>query len=149
MATRTPGNVNPGVLKWTALEGDPAMIRRLTAVAELDPDEAAKRNAVCGLSRMSDEAATPGLLIGLGTSDRATRRWAITGLEKLRARDAVPELVRLLNDLHLRHVAAAALVAIRDERGLPPLRAAARRGWPLTRRRMRRRVRALEQGLGD
>jgi hypothetical protein len=44
--------------------------------------------------------------------------------------------------------AADALVAISDEQALGPLRRAAARGSPLRRRRVRKRLAALEMALG-
>lgn len=128
--------------------GDPAVIPALTTVAERDLDVVVKRSAFCGLARIADQAAIPGLIPGLRSSDRATRAHAVKGLEKLRARAAVPGLVALLGDWYSAVPAGRALVAIRDERALEPLRLAAGRGWPWRRRRMRRCVKDLDSALG-
>jgi HEAT repeat protein len=157
MAFHTPGESKPvtwgKIASFSAVRplleaGDPTFIRPLTTVAELDPDVRNRRNAVAGLQRMNDPAAVPGLLAGLRSSDRATRVWAIRGLQRLRARAAVPELTAVLADWRQRYAAATALVAIRDERALQPLREASRHGLPWSRVYMHRRVRELEQRLG-
>jgi hypothetical protein len=128
--------------------GDPAVVPALTLVVEQDPDVAVKRSAFSGLARIADQAAIPGLLPGLRSPDRATRAHAIKGLEKLRARAAVLDLVTLLGDWYGGILAAEALVAIRDERAVEPLRLAAERAWPWRRRRLRRCVEELESAVG-
>jgi HEAT repeat protein len=128
--------------------GDPAVIAALTLVAERDPDVAVKRSAFSGLARIPDPTAIPGLLPGLRSSDRATRAHAIKGLCKLRARAAVPDLVALLDDWYSAVLAARALVAIRDETALEPLRLASGGGWPWRRRQLRRYADELEEAVG-
>jgi HEAT repeats len=129
-------------------DGDPAVIQALTIVAEGDPDTAVIRYAAHGLSRMRDESAIAGLLPLLRSPDRATRAHAVGGLGRLRARAAVPDLVQLLDDWYSCTWAARALVEIRDERGLEPLRHAATRGWPWRRKRLKLYAAELESALG-
>lgn len=149
LASQTPGNTGPaGPLNLARVPGDPSVIPALSEVVARDPDPRIRRSAVMGLARMSDSAAIPALLIGLDSDDSATRIWAIRGLGKLKARDAVPGLVLLLDDRRRRCDAAEALVTIRDERALGPLHEAARHGAPWTRRRLRRRANALASSLG-
>ena len=149
LASRTPGVTGwIGPLKYWSLEGDPAVIPALTKLAASDQDPRIRRRAISGLARMLDTSAVPALLLGLDADDRATRVWAIHGLRKLKARDAVPGLLRLLGDRRHRFDAAEALVGIRDERALGPLRKASRHGSPRTRRRLGRHAAALATALG-
>jgi HEAT repeat protein len=127
--------------------GDPDVTPILLVVAEDDPDRVVKRHALFGLSRVSDRAAVPALRAGLRSRDRASRGHAIKGLEKLRSREAVPDLVNLLGDQYAGVMAADALVSIRDETALAPLRAAAAKGWPWRRVALARRVHALEAAV--
>jgi hypothetical protein len=145
-AAPTTGTVDL-IRNWSG-GGDPEVIPALTAVVERDPDVAVKRAALSGLARIADGAAIPGLLLGLRSSDRASRTHATKGLAKLCAREAVPDLVELLEDRYSANSAAQALLAIRDERALGPLRLAATHGWPWRRLQMRRSVRAFERALG-
>src|SRR5271165_907137 len=139
-----------GTEAWRTMfeNGDPAVIPALVAVVNLDPDPVVRRRALFGLSRMSDRAAIEGLLPGLRASDRASRAHAIKGLGRLRAREALPDLVAQLDDWYGCVMAAEALVAIRDERALEPLRRAAEKGSPWRRRRLRGRAEELEGVLG-
>jgi HEAT repeat protein len=145
--TRGPQNSSSPVSPCPT-EGDPAAISALTDAATTDPDRKVRLYAVTGLARMQDASATSGLLAGLSSDDYATRYWAIRGVARLKARDALPGLIRLLGQRRHRYAAAAALVEIRDERALEPLRKAARRGAPWTRLRLRRRAAALAGSLG-
>jgi HEAT repeat protein len=72
----------------------------------------------------------------------------VTGLGRLQARQAVPALIGLLNERRLRTHVASALLAIRDERALEPLRRAAGRGWPRSRRILAKHAQMLEDRLG-
>ena len=128
--------------------GDPQMVRAFTEIIERDSDVRVRRTAFAGLAHIPDRAAVPGLLRGLQSTDRASRYHAIAGLERLRAREAVPGLLSLLDDRRVRLRVARALVVIRDERALEPLRAAARHGWPRTRARLQAHVHELETSLG-
>jgi hypothetical protein len=128
--------------------GDPNVVSALTTVLEFDDDVSVRRAALHGLMRSDDPAAIPGLLVGLSSDDFASRFHAVHGLQKLRAREAVPGLILLLNQRRIRIKVAEALVAIRDEQALEPLRAAARRGWPRSRRKLREAVQQLEGALG-
>jgi len=120
----------------------------LTLVLEFDPDPRVKRTAAFGLACIPDRAAVPGLRMALGLPDRATKTHAIFALGRLRAREALPELVALLDDWYTCMSAADALVAIGDDRALPALSRAAGHGLPLRRRRLRKRVRLMESGAG-
>jgi HEAT repeat protein len=124
--------------------GDPGVIAALVWVVGHDDDAGVVRSALFGLSRMSDYAAVPGLLLGLDSTDRASRMHAVKGLGKLRARAAVPDLIPLLDDSYLRMNVAEALVAIRDDRAVEPLRLAAASGPPWRRRRLRQCADLLE-----
>jgi HEAT repeat protein len=135
-------------IKTTFSGGDPNVVSALTMVLDLDTDVTVRRTALRGLTRSEDPAAIPGLLRGLRFDDHACRFHAIHGLQQLRAREAVPELIGFLNDRRLRKKVAEALVAIRDERGLEPLRVAASHGWPRSRKKLADAVRQLEAALG-
>ena len=130
-------------------DGEPAVIPALTVALEVDPDKLVKRHAAYGLACIADQAVVPALRGALPAADRATKGHAILALGRLRVRDAVPDLARLLDDPYARMLVADALVEIGDERGLAPLRGAAARGSPLRRRRLRKRVSALETALGE
>jgi HEAT repeat protein len=129
-------------------DGEPRVIPALTAALDSDPDKNVKRHAAYGLSCIADRAVAPALRRALGLTDRATKGHAALGLGRLGAREAVSDLASLLDDAYSRMRAADALVAISDEQALGPLRQAAARGSPLRRRRLRKRVAALETALG-
>jgi HEAT repeat protein len=103
-------------------------------VAEEDPSINVRRAALSALQRPGDRRAIPTLLAALESEDRASREHAILGLERLKAREGVPGLIAILDDTHHRTLAARALVAIRDERALDPIRDASKSGWPRSRR---------------
>ncbi len=130
-------------------DGEPAAIGALTVALEADPDRLVKRHAAYGLARIPDEAVVGPLIGALPLRDRATKGHAILALGRLRAREAVPDLVPLLDDRYARMLVANALVAIGDERGLAPLRQAATCLSPVRRYHLGRRVRALEAALGQ
>jgi HEAT repeat protein len=130
-------------------DGEPAVIPALTMALEVDPDKLVKRHAAYGLACIPDQGVVPALRGALPAADRATKGHAILALGRLRVRDAVPDLLRLLDDRYARMLVADALVEIGDERGLAPLRGAAALGFPLRRRRLRKRVSALETALGE
>ena len=130
-------------------DGEPAVIPALTVALEVDPDALVKRHAAYGLACISDQAVVPALRGALSSSDRATKGHAIIALGRLRARDAVPDLARLLDDRYARMLVADALVEIGDESALVPLSRAARRGSPFRRRRLRKRVSMLEGAVGN
>jgi HEAT repeats len=146
--TAVPTHGTMEFIRTSSDGGDPAVVSALTLVVEQDPDVAVKRSAFYGLSRIPDQAAIPGLLPGLRSSDRASRAHAVNGLGRLRARAAVPDLVALLGDWYCAAPAARALLAIRDERALEPLQLAAAQAWPWRRRQLRRCARELESALG-
>ena len=130
-------------------DGEPAAIEALTVALEADPDRLVKRHAAYGLACIPDEAVAGPLIGALPLPDRATKGHAILALGRLRVREAVPDLVPLLHDRYARMLAANALVAIGDERGLEPLRQAAKTHVPVRRFQLRRRVWALETALGQ
>lgn len=149
LVARTPGHPKGmEILRTWYQSGDVALIPTLTAVVNLDPDEDVRRSALGGLGRMPDRAAIPGLLPGLRSTDRRSRFLAVSALGRLGARESLPDLVELLGDRYCRTAAAEALVAIRDERALEPLRHAAAQARPWRRRRLRRRVDELEAAVG-
>lgn len=137
-----------GRMTTTFSGGDPAVVSALTAVLELENDATIRKMALQGLTRSEDPAAIPGLLRGLESDNHASRWIAIHGLEQLRTSEAVPGLISLLGDRRSRTKAAKALVAIGDERGLEPLRAAADSGSPISRGKLRRYAGELEAALG-
>lgn len=128
--------------------GDLAAIRALNEVVENDSDAYVRRAAVQGLGRMPDPSAIPGLLLGLREPERRTRYLAASALGRQKAREALPDLIRLLDDRYCRAAAAEALVAIRDDRALQPLRAAVAHAPRWRRPRLRRLVIELEAALG-
>ena len=130
-------------------DGEPAAIPALTVALETDPDRLVKRHAAFGLARIPDKAVVDPLIGALALADRATKGHAILALGRLRAREAVPDLVPLLGDRYARMLVANALVVIGDERGLAPLRQAATCLSPVRRYHLHRRVRALEAALGQ
>lgn len=130
-------------------DGEPAVIPALTVALEVDPDTLVKRHAAYGLACLPDQAVIPALRGALPSADRATKGHAILALGRLRVREAVPDLAGLLDDRYARMLVADALVEIGDEGALAPLRRAAARGSPFRRRRLRKRVSALEAALGD
>ena len=130
-------------------DGVPAAIPALTEALEADPDRLVKRHAAYGLACIPDRAVVPALRGALTLPDRATKGHAILALGRLRVREAVPELLDLLDDSYARMLVADALVAIGDERGLVPLRQAAKRAFGVRRYRLRKRISALESELGQ
>jgi HEAT repeat protein len=149
LVQRTPSGAHGREMIATWYEGgDPKLLTTFSALVERDPDGDVKRAAIQGLARIPDPAARFGLMKGLALPDRRTRYMAAEALGRLRSREAVPMLVSLLDDSYCRVAAAQALVAIRDERALESLRAAAAQAGPWRRRRLRRVVSALETELG-
>jgi HEAT repeat protein len=149
LAGRTPSGARGAERIATWFEGgDPTLIQALTAVVTTDSDRSVRRAAYAGLARIPDRAAIPGLLTGLSVSDRASRAHAVMALGRLAAREAVPGLVALLGDPYCRLMAGEALVEIRDESALEPLKRAAAHGLPWRRRRLRVRVEELAAAVG-
>lgn len=143
------GDSHAETIRHSGEDGDPGVVPALTVALETDPDKLVKRHAAYGLASVADPAIVPPLRGALALPDRATKGHAILGLGRRRAREVVPDLVALLDDHYASLMAADALVAIGDERGLAALRQAAGRGLPLRRHRLRRRVWALEAVLGQ
>lgn len=133
---------------------DPRAVPALTEIMQRDPSIPIQRAAVAALRGTGDPAAIPGIIIGLRSGDRACCLSAILGCRQLKAREAVADLIALLNNTQrkefrqIREHAADALVAIRDERAIQPLRAAATRGSPRSRRRLKRFADELASSLG-
>jgi HEAT repeat protein len=140
-------DLRPGLLRPFS-DVDPRAIPALTTVAEEDPLVSIRRTALSALRRTRDPAAIPALLNALKSDDPASRAQGIKGLEALKAREAVPALVALLDSKKDRTHAAEALVAIRDERALEPIRDAANRGWPRSRRILRAHAADLAKSVG-
>jgi HEAT repeat protein len=130
---------------------DPRAIEALARTAVHDVDQGVRRLAVFGLRYTGDSAALPGLLAGLRSPDTAARLHAIDGLSRLQSREVLPELIACLDE-HRGGVsawAAEALVAIRDERALGPLQAAAKRTrLPWRRRRLLHHADKLQRAVG-
>lgn len=122
---------------------DPRIIPVLAPLLEGDPDPSVRRAAAYGLRRTGDEGAVRPLLLALSDKDKATRIHAAMGLGSLRSRDAVKPLSELLHDRACGVTAARALVEIRDESALAPLRAAASSAGS------RRRRAALNRAASD
>ena len=127
---------------------DPRAVPGLMRVAEEDPSIKVRRAALMGLQRSEDRRTIPVLLNALRSEDPASREHAILGLETLNAREGVPGLISILDDPRQRTLAARALVTIRDERGLEPIRAASKRGWPRSRRVLRALAAELATAVG-
>jgi hypothetical protein len=125
--------------------GDPAALPALRVIAELDPDEAVKRSALFGLSRIDDPSSIPTLRAALTAPDRASRAHAINGLGRLRAREAVPDLIHTLrHDRYGRAIAAQALATIGDPEAGDALRSAVKKSAPWRRPGLRRALDQLE-----
>jgi tetratricopeptide (TPR) repeat protein len=113
MMSRTPGHTgHVGIRAMDRLSGDPSVIPALTEVMSQEPESKIRLFAARGLARMTDRAAIPGLLIALGESDNAARAWAIRGLGRLRAQEAIEPLTALLRSRRDRSAAARALEQI-------------------------------------
>jgi HEAT repeat protein len=125
-------------------DGDSSHAPALTLVLEADPDRLVKRAATFGLACIPDRLVLGGLRVALALPDRASKGHAIIALGRLRAREAVPDLIELLDERYGRIPAADALVAIGDDRALLPLRRAVADARLLTRRRLQKRVHLLE-----
>jgi HEAT repeats/PBS lyase HEAT-like repeat len=146
---RTPSGVHGRELLATWHEsGDPGLLHTFNLLLERDPDEEVKRSAVQGLARIPDPAVASGLLKGLALPDRKARYVATEALGRLRSREALPMLASLLADRYCRSAAAKALVSIRDERALDPLRMAGADASLWRRRRLRRMIAVLEAEVG-
>jgi HEAT repeat protein len=133
---------------------DPRAIPALIEILERDGSVPVQRAALLALGGTKDPAAIPGLMIGLRSDDGACCLSAILGCQDLRAREAVPDLIALLANTQrkdfrqLREHAAEALVAIRDERAIEPLRAVAKHGGLRSRRRLQRLADELASSVG-
>jgi HEAT repeat protein len=144
LGERTSDNVRKSLLR----AGNPAMVGALTAVLEVETNQALRRQVVFALASIDDPAAIPGLRSALSTAHRGSRGYAIDALGQLGAREAVPQLIALLDDPWSRRRAARALVLIRDERALGPLRQASQKAR-LHRRFLASSVAELEGRLGS
>jgi HEAT repeat protein len=129
--------------------GDPQLVTMFAEIAERDKDVGVRRAAFAALANIPDATAIPWLVQGLQSTDHATQYHVIAALGRLRAREAVPALVRLLGDRRLKIEAARALAAIGDERAVEPLRVASLRGSPVTRARVRACLKELQTSIGD
>jgi hypothetical protein len=127
--------------------GDARVVPDLAWVLEVESDLEILRLATHGLAQVRDPAATDPLVHALGSSDQTVRVHAIRGLARLRARPALPRLIDLLDDRSVRVDAARALVAIRDERALEPLRHASGIGL-IGRRKLRHLADELAREVG-
>ena len=135
-------------------KADARAIDSLTTIVERDPSAGVQRLALLKLRATHDEAAVPGLMLGLQCDDLTARANAIIGLQDLKAREAVPILISYLDDGRrlgfdeMRSKAARALVKIGDERALEPLRDQATKGPSGSRRLFRNYSDQLATALG-
>ena len=106
------------------LLGDPAAAKRICDVLERDTDAPARGLAAKALGRLGNSDVIPVLLGSLEGETRANQMWIIWSLGKLKARDGVDDLVRLLYESEIagvRQFAAQALGEIGDQRATTPL----------------------------
>jgi HEAT repeat protein len=144
IASLKPGGGNAGMAGLR----DPAIIPVLAPLLENETDPELRRMAAYGLRFTGDHAVEPMLLKALSDSDTATRIHAAMGLGLLRSRAAVDGLTKLLEDRACAGPAADALVEIRDERALGPLRGAASSARWWRRKRLGRAAATLEERVG-
>ena len=130
---------------------DAAGIARLSDLVSNDPNEKVRFAGVQCLVETGDAAATPALLTALADESGAVRVLAVQGVAKLRAREAVPQLVQLLGsgDFFDRDSVPDALVEIRDERAIPLLDELAQQHTSRRKRRVvERTARRLREAVG-
>jgi hypothetical protein len=139
-----------GALRWRDATGHPESIPALSERLAEDPSPTVRAAAALALDLVDDPAVISPLVGALRDPKPRVRRTAIEGLRKRQARQAVEdliELVRVRGDESL--LAGRALVDIRDERALAPLREAATSAdTRRERRRFGEMVEQLERDLG-
>jgi HEAT repeat protein len=154
LGTLMPGGRRIRVGEALTGEGaaDPKVIPRLTRLLDDEPHTDVRRTAVWILRSTGDAAATGPLISALEGPDTATRLHAVMGLRDLKAREALPELIGCLHDPRwsVRCESAKALVKIRDERAVQPLRdAAATAILPWRKQRMENAAQRLSRAVGS
>jgi HEAT repeat protein len=144
----------PEVSIGARIQGSPSRWEAAPFLVALLSDEWDKKvhgAAIFALSASTNPVAAQALLKELRSSSRSRRRMAIRGLRQLRAREAVPELIRALDDprFGVRASAATALADIRDARAIDPLTELVERTrLPWRRALLKRKARELRQGAG-
>ena len=105
-----------------ALE-DPRAAETLAALLDDDAPHVA-RGAAIGLARLGDARGVPQLIVALDDRDRCLEAaWALGELKAAEAREPLARLAgSFLKPLAFKAAAAAALVRLGDERGVPALR---------------------------
>jgi HEAT repeat protein len=118
---------------------------------EKDPDTQVRFEAAKALVERADPTAAPVLVRALRDESSVVKGPAIVGVGKLQAREAINELVGLLDSPGFfgRRLAADSLVEIRDERAVPLLEHAAERGRDRSTRRLAKKtVKRLRDAVG-
>jgi HEAT repeat protein len=129
---------------------DPRFFDVFCEFARSDPDPTVRRMAFMGLAFSDDDAAIPILLSALDDSDEAVRGWAVIGLGNLRSREAVDRLIPMICPYRRSTVTVVdALVKMRNERAIQPLRdAASATRLPWRRRRLNNAADKLARSVG-
>ena len=129
---------------------DPRFFEIFCEMAQSDSDTDVRRIAIMGLAFSEDEGAVPILLSALRDTDGSTRGWAVIGVGNFRVKEAVEPLIGLLRPWRKGTFSAVvALVEIRNERAIQPLREAANATWlPWRRRRLQKAAGKLERSVG-
>jgi HEAT repeat protein len=117
-------------LWWTGdSTPDSQAVVALTEILTRDRSLLVQRAALAALRGTCHRASIPGLIMGLRSSDPGCCLQAIIGVLEFQAREAVPDLIALLDRaqrtdfMQIREHAAQALVWMGDERALEPLAA--------------------------
>jgi HEAT repeat protein len=113
-----------------------------------DPNRYVRSSVVVALGKIGDKSTATALL-GALRKERSpiVKSWLALSLGQLGHREAVPELIELLDSdvAHLRKNVASALADIGDRRAIDPLRQALRREPLLRKRSLRRALKRLER----
>lgn len=75
---------------------DPALLEPLLEVLKEDPDATARANAAWALGSLGEDGAVPALIAALDDTETWVRLRSTSALKRLKARDALPRLVELL-----------------------------------------------------
>ena len=137
---------------WITLKPviDDRFFATICELAKADPDVDVRRAAVMALAFSDDEAVIPILLSALRAADEPTQGWGIYGLGNLCAKEGVEPLIGLLRPYRKgTSMVVDALVKIRNERAIQPLREAACATWlPWRRRRLEKAADKLARSVG-